>query len=327
MKLVRATRALLVTALVGGGLAGLPAATAQAAVGTVNATLVKTTWTGGPNSNWSHPSPDPSGVTYNSRTGRLLISDGEVEETNLSWHVYKGTNLYVASLQGALLETGANTLKYSKEPTGVAFRPALNAGLPERLFVSDDDQARIFEVNRGGDGRYGTGDDTQTSSSVSFLNFGPRNDAEDVAVDVEQTTTGRLLLVDGKGKRVFLYNPGPDKVFNGSGDFVEKVINVGNMGAGDPEGIAYNPYRNSMFVLDDPSNVIYEVDLAGTLLNKVTLPFKMKSGAGIALAPPSGGGGGRNAYIVDRGVDNDTSSTAFNDGRLYEVKIPGLTGG
>ncbi|MFP5370551.1 MAG: PKD domain-containing protein, partial [Actinomycetes bacterium] len=38
-------------------------------------------------------------------------------------------------------------------------------------------------------------------------------------------------------------------------------------------------------------------------------------------------GGAPNAYIVDRGVDNDTNQDTFNDGRLYEVAIPGLTGG
>ncbi|MGY1781882.1 PKD domain-containing protein [Geodermatophilus sp. SYSU D01036] len=321
----RTARILLVTALVLGGLAAAPAAPAQAAV--VNATLVKTTWTGGPNSTWVHPSPDPSGITYNSRSGRLIISDGEVEERGTAYpkNVWQGTNLFVAGLGGALLETGSNTVAYSNEPTGVGFRPA--SSLPERLFVTDDDQARVFEVDRGGDGRYGTADDSQTSSSVSFLDLGPRNDAEDVAVDLEPTRNGQLLLVDGKGKRVFVYDPGPDRVFNGTGDTVVRQINVGNMGAGDPEGIAYNPFRDTMFVLDDPSNQLYEVDLAGNLLNIVKLPFTMKSGAGIALAPPSNGSSGQNAYIVDRGVDNDTNQDTFNDGRLYEIAIPGLTGG
>ena len=331
-------RILLATALVSGGLAAVPGATAQAAPGTVNATHVKTTATGA-GSTWDAkgpPSPDPSGITYNSRTGNLIISDGEVEETNLSWHVWEGTNLYVASRAGVLLETGANTLKYSKEPTGVGFRPSLSTAFPERLFVSDDDQARIFEVNHGADGRYGTSDDTQTFSSVAFLNLGARNDAEDVAVNLDTTKNGQLLLVDGKGKRAFLYNPGTDRVFNGSGDFVEKVIDLGPMGAGDPEGIAYNASRNTMFVLDDPSNRIYEVGLDGELLNRITLPFTMKSGAGIALAPPSSSSSlvcgtstsvACNAYIVDRGVDNDSNSSTFNDGRLYEIAIPGLTGG
>ena len=53
----------------------------------------------------------------------------------------------------------------------------------------------------------------------------------------------------------------------------------------------------------------------------------MKSGAGLALAPPSNGSGGPcNGYIVDRGVDNDTNQDTFNDGKLYEIAIPGLTG-
>ncbi|MBM7806021.1 hypothetical protein JOD57_001858 [Geodermatophilus bullaregiensis] len=314
------------TALVIGGLAALPAPTARAAV--VNATLVKTTWTGGPNSSWTHPSPDPSGVTYNARSGQLVISDGEVEETGTAYpkNVWRGTNLFVASLSGAVVETGGNTLAYSAEPTGVGFRPALSPSFPERLFVSDDDQARIFEVDRGGDGRYGTADDSQTSSSVAFLDLGPRNDAEDLAVDLEPTRNGQLLLVDGKGKRVFVYDPGPDRVFNGTGDTVVRQFDVGNMGAGDPEGIAYNAFRDTLFVLDDPSNQIYEVDLAGGLLNIVKLPFTMKSGAGIALAPPSNGSSGQNAYVVDRGVDNDTNQDTFNDGRLYEIAIPGLTG-
>ena len=314
-------RILLATALVSGGLVALPAATAQA--GTVNATLVKTTWTGGSNSKWATPSPDPSGITYNSRTGRLIISDGEVEETNLSWHVYKGTNLYVASLQGDLLETGANTLAYSAEPVGVGFRPALSADFPERLFISDDDKDRVFEVNRGGDGRYGTDDDSQTSFSTRFV--GSKDDAEDVAVDLELTRNGQLLIIDGYHKEVYVYGPGPNKKFDGVDD-TRTSFDVALHGAGDPEGIAFNQFRNTILVLDDPSNQIYEYNLQGQLQNIVKLPFTMRSGAGIALAPPSSGSGPYNAYIVDRGVDNDSSSTLFNDGRLYEITMPGLTG-
>ncbi|MDK3257089.1 PKD domain-containing protein [Blastococcus capsensis] len=321
-----ATRMLLVAALVGGGVAVLPPAVAQA--GTVDATLVKTTWTGGSNSDWAHPSPDPSGITYNSVTGKLIISDGEVEETNLSYHVYEGTNLFVASLDGKLLETGANTLAYSNEPVGVGFRPALSADFPERLFVSDDDKDRVFEVNRGSDGRYGTSDDTQTSFSTKFM--GTKDDAEDVAVDLELSRNGQLLIIDGYHKEVYVYGPGPNKKFDGlpsvGGDDTVSSFDVYAHGARDPEGIAYNPYRNTMFVLDDPSNQILEFGLDGKLQNIVKLPFTMKSGAGIALAPPSNGSGAPNAYIVDRGVDNDTNGDTFNDGRLYEVAIPGLTG-
>jgi hypothetical protein len=328
VRLSDAGRIALVAALVGGGLGALPPAVAQGAVGTVDATLVKTTWTGGPNSDWVHPSPDPSGITYNSVTGRLIISDGEVEETNLSYHVYMGTNLYVASLDGTLLETGANTLAYSNEPVGVGFRPTLSADFPERLFISDDDKDRVFEVDRGSDGVYGTKDDTQTSFSTKFV--GSSDDAEDVAVDLELSRSGQLLIIDGYHKEVYVYGPGLNKKFDGlpsaGGDDTVSSFDVYLHGARDPEGIAYNRYRDTLFVLDDPSNQILEFSLDGKLQNTVKLPFTMKSGAGIALAPPSDGSGAPNAYIVDRGVDNNTNGDTFNDGRLYEVAIPGLTG-
>jgi hypothetical protein len=330
VKLSSALRLALVTTLAGGGVAALPATTAQAAV--VQATLVKTTWTGGPNSNWAHPSPDPSGIAYNSRTGQLIIGDGEVEETGSAYpkNVWMGTNLFITNLQGQLLETGTNTTAYSPEPVGVGFRPALSADFPERMFVSDDDQDRVFEVDRGADGRYGTADDTQTSVSTRFTGSS-RDDAEDVAVVLGVTQSSELLIIDGVGQEVYVYSPGPNKRFDGlpavGGDDTVRQFDVYMHGARDPEGIAYNPYRDTIFVLDDPSNQILEFNMQGELLNLVALPFKMGSGAGITLAPPSNGSGGApNAYIVDRGVDNDTNQDTFNDGRLYEVAIPGLTG-
>ncbi|MGY1681899.1 PKD domain-containing protein [Geodermatophilus sp. SYSU D01176] len=330
MKRTKALRVAVVTAMISGGAVALAPGAAQAAV--INATLVKTTWTGGPDSNWAEPSPDPSGVTYNSRTGRLIIVDGEVEETGAAYpnNVWRGTNLFVAGLDGALLEYDTNTLAYSAEPVGVGFRPA-SAEWEERLFISDDNLDRIFEVNRGSDGRYGTPDDTQTSFSARFTGTSA-DDPEDVAIDLELTRDGQLLIIDGYRKEVYVYSPGPNKRFDGlpsaGGDDSVRQFDVEVHGARDPEGIAYNPSRDTIFVLDDPSNQILEFGLqGGPPQNLIKLPMTMKSGAGIALAPPSGNSSGPcNAYIVDRGVDNDTNQDTFNDGRLYEIAIPNLTG-
>lgn len=315
----------LVVALVVGGLAG-PSAV-QAA--TVQATLVTSTPTGGPESDWVHPSPDPSGITYNARTGQLLISDGEVEESGADYptHVYEGTNLFVVSLQGELLGTDANTLPYSAEPAGVALRAA-SGGLPERLFVSDDDLDRVFEIDRGGDDRYGTADDERTTFSTRFTGS-LLDDAEDVAVVQGAAGAAELLILDGLTGQFYVHSWGRNRTFDGlpvdGGDDTGRQFPV--PGARDPEGIVYNPYRNTVLVLDDPSNRIYELDLQGGLLNVVGLPFLMGHGAGITLAPPSDGSGGPpNAYIVDRGIDADADPDTFNDGRLHEVAIPGLTG-
>ena len=70
-------------------------------------------------------------------------------------NVWSDTNLFVTSLGGAQLATNLNTTAYSNEPTGVGFRPGGTSGFPERLFVTDDDQARLFEVTAV-DGIYGT---------------------------------------------------------------------------------------------------------------------------------------------------------------------------
>ena len=316
----------LVIALLVAGLAG--PSDVQAA--TVQATLVRSTPIAGPGSDWAHPSPDPSGITYNSRTGQLIISDGEVEESGESYpaHVYQGTNLFVVSLQGQLLETGANTLPYSAEPAGVAFRPASSDGVPERLFISDDDLDLVFEVSRGRDDRYGTADDVRTRFSARFTGS-LLDDAEDVAVVLGPGEAGELLIVDGVTGQFYVHSWGRNGTFDGlpvdGGDDTVRRFDI--PGARDPEGIVHNPYRNTIFVLDDPSNRIYELDMQGELQNVVGLPFLMGHGAGITLAPPSDGSGGPpNAYIVDRGVDNDADQDTFNDGRLHEVAIPGLTG-
>ena len=61
---------------------------------TVNATLVRTTRT----SQFSPPSPDPSGLAYIPSSNTLLISDGEVDEMP---QYFRGKNLFEATLGAA----------------------------------------------------------------------------------------------------------------------------------------------------------------------------------------------------------------------------------
>ena len=69
-----------------------PAAPAHGA--TLSATLIRMT----ASSAFDPPSPDPSGITYLPGSGRLLISDGEVEEMS----IYAGENLFEVSRMGSL---------------------------------------------------------------------------------------------------------------------------------------------------------------------------------------------------------------------------------
>src|SRR5439155_22883176 len=137
--------------------------------GTVKACLIQTVAT----SQWSPSSPDPTGITV-LPNGHLLVSDSEVEEcVNGNPPAYwEGANLFEVTRSGTLVATsttytpppglctprfgiGAN---FSKEPTGIAINPSTH-----HLFVSDDDQKKVLEVDPGLDGRYGTADDVVTS--------------------------------------------------------------------------------------------------------------------------------------------------------------------
>jgi hypothetical protein len=315
MILSSSLRFVLVVALVSAAMTVLPPSPAEAA--TLKAGLVATRST----SDWTRPSPDPSGITWNPATKQLIISDSEVDEMPL----YKGTNLFLSSLTGAQASfPGGTTLPWTKEPTGISLNPASGS-----LFVSDDDQDLIFHVRPGGDGRYGTGDDSRTSFSTAPIGNG---DAEDLAVDMDITNNGHLLVVDGRDKEVYEYGPGPDGVFDGvapGGDDTVGQYDVYRHGARDPEGIAYHPGRDTVLVLDGRTQKIFEMTRRGELLNviSITAAGAIKA-AGIALAPASNGSGAQHLYIVDRGVDNNDVASE-NDGKFYEmsVALPPLTGG
>jgi hypothetical protein len=296
-------------AVLGGGLVTVPAG--EAAAATVSATLVATRTT----STWGRPSPDPAGITYDPGAGRLIISDCEVEETPL----YAGTNLFLSTLDGvqSASDPGGTTLPWSREPTGVGYRAA-----DGRLFVSDDDTDRIYEVRAGADGRHGTPDDVVTSFSVRSLGSG---DPEDVAIDMELTSDNHLLVIDGGTKKIYDYGPGGNGVFDGQpadgGDDTVSVIDVGRHGALDPEGVAFDARRNTILALDGPSKRVYELNRQGQLLNIVDIrAAQPKKAAGITIAPASNGSGALNWYIVDRGVDNDNNPQE-NDGRFYEMAV------
>jgi hypothetical protein len=189
------------------------------------------------------------------------------------------------------------------------------------LFVADDDKDLIFHVRPGADGRYGTDDDTRTSFSTAAVGNG---DAEDVAVDLDVTNNGHVLVVDGKGKEVYEYAPGPNGVFDGvapAGDDAVVQFDVYRHGARDPEGIAYHAGRDTVLVLDGRTQKIFEVTRRGELLNVITFSAaKAIKAAGLALAPASNGSGALNLYIVDRGIDNNDVATE-NDGRFYEMSV------
>jgi uncharacterized repeat protein (TIGR01451 family) len=292
----------------GGGIVEVYLTTAPTVPVTATATLVNTIAT----SDFSPPSPDPAGITYLPGPDKLLPSDSEVDEMTL----FQQVNLWTLSRTGTVSGTGVTTL-FSHEPTGVSYDTRTG-----HLFVSDDDQQKIFDLAAGPDGRFGTGDDTWTSFSASKAGD---LDPEDVTID---TDTGDLFLIDGVGTEVWQISPGPNQKFDGvppTGDDVVSHFDIGQFGAGDPEGICYSADRGTLFVVDSVSHAVYELTTAGELVNAVDITAAGGNAEAAITLAPSTAGTGTSFYITDRRQDNDVHPDE-NDGRIYEM-LPNLPEG
>ncbi|HYF12331.1 MAG TPA: Ig-like domain-containing protein, partial [Actinomycetota bacterium] len=293
----------LLAALAAAALAAGPAA-AQTAT-TVTGTHVQTLHT----SLYGPPSPDPSGIVYESATDRFLISDSEVDEMT----IYQGKNLFSGTRTGPGSGTGT-TYAFSREPSGIGYNPANRT-----LFVSDDDRDRIYIDRPGTDGVHGTADDSVTSFSTSL--FGS-TDPEDVEYD---PASGHLFVSDGSG--VEIYDVDPVNGVFGDGNDIVTHFDVAKYGSRDAEGLGIDLDRNLLLVVDPSTKSIYELTKAGALVRIIDcrgIPGTNRNLADVTVAPtssPSDHPSRLNYWIVDRQVDNDTDPTE-NDGKLYEVSAP-----
>ena len=273
--------------------------------GSVKAILVRTINT----SQFSPPSPDPAGIAYLPSTNTLFISDSEVSEMPV---LFTGDNLFETTLSGNLVNTSSST-NFSNEPTGAAFNA--NNG---HLFLSDDDEKRIFEVDPGADGDYGTADDIVTSFRTPPFNSG---DPEGVAFNSGQ---GAMFIADGVNNEVYRVMPGANGVFDGvppAGDDVVTHFDSAGLGVVDPEGIEFNPDNGHLYLVGKPGNVVAEVTMTGQLVQTIDIAAaNALVPAGLAYGPSSLDPGGRSLYVADRGVDNDDDPNE-NDGKVYEFLL------
>jgi uncharacterized protein YjiK len=284
-----------------------PVSLATAAT-TTTSTLVRTTET----SRYSPPSPDPSGLAYAGHLGSLVIADGEVDEMT----IYAGANMFETTLSGSLSRSWT-TVPWSHEPVGVAYNPA-----NRHLFIADDDQRKIFEIDPGPDGRYSTADDRMTSFDTRP--FG-NDDPEGLAYDVAQ---GVLFIADGVNAQVYRLSPGANGVFDGvspAGDDQATSFDTKVHGLTDPEGIAYDSDYGHLYVGGKPADVVFQYSTTGTLLGTIDVSVAQADKlAGLEYVPASVNGT-RTLYIVDRGVDNDSDSSE-NDGKMYQFSLSSGSG-
>ncbi len=267
-------------------------------------------------SRFAPPSPDPSGLAYHPGRNHLLICDGEVEEMS----IYDGVNVWETTLGGAVIET-SNTLRFSDEPTGVAYNPANG-----HWFFSDDSGDRyVFEVVVGADGRVGTTDDTVTSFVTT--NFGS-GDPEGIAYD---TLRGYLYISDGVNAEIYQVRPGANGRFDGvppAGDDQTSHFDTASKGLPDPEGVEYNADSDTLYIVSQGARIVVETTVTGTTVRTIDVSTFISSNdlAGIAYAPSSANPSVKNLYIADRAVDNNSNPNE-NDGKIYEVSLGASTCG
>ncbi|MDN3511458.1 MAG: hypothetical protein NG784_09135 [Candidatus Jettenia sp.] len=259
-------------------------------------------------SKFSPPSPDPSGIIYLPFSNRLLISDGEVDEVR----DFANVNLFEMSLAGNLFDT-LSTISFSGEPAGITMNPD-----NRHLFIADDVERKIFELDPGPDEKYNTSDDRLTSFDTRP--FGS-TDPEGIAYDTSQ---GVLFIADGLNREVYRVAPGNNDIFDGvspSGDDQVTHFDTLRIGVDDPEGIEYNPDNNRLYLVGKPKTQLAELTKAGALKQMFDISAAdAKKPAGLAFGPDSRNPNMKNIYIAARGVDNKANPNE-NDGKVYEISL------
>jgi len=258
----------------------------------------------------SPPSPDPSGITYLPNGNRLVVVDGEVEETVNGITHFRGANVWELGLSGNVIRT-ANISKVAPtlvpmtdEPTGVTWNPA-----DGHFFFTEDGGKRVYNLNPGGDRLLGTSDDTWSFFSTSTAGNG---DPEGITFD---TWRNRLFVADGVNREVYQYSL--------TGGLVSH-FDVGVFGVEDPESVEFNPDSGTLFVMSSnrTSPIIVETTINGALIQTINISApNAKQAAGLAYAPASSGAGAKRFYIVDRAIDNNTDPRIV-DGKMYEMTAP-----
>jgi uncharacterized protein YjiK len=258
---------------------------------------------------YTPPSPDPSGLAYVPGANKLVMTDGEVEETVNGITHFQGANVWEINLDGSVRRT-ANISKVAptvtpmtNEPTGIAWNP--NNG---HYYVSDDDGARVYDLNPGADGLIGTADDSWTF----FDTLGAGNsDAEGITFD---TANNHIFVADGSNQEIYEYTTTGTPVSH---------FDVARYGVSDPESVEFNPDNGTLFVLSNHTDrIIVETSTSGALLRTIDVSADNSvAAAGLAYAPASDGSGAKHFYVVDRVIDNNDDPTEV-DGKMFELTAP-----
>jgi hypothetical protein len=269
---------------------------------------------------WSTPSPAPTGLTYDARSKKLLVSDGEVDEGPL-WH---GRNLFVVARDGHL--RAARTLvKAMNEAEGISWY-----GRRRVLFVVDDARTAIFRFGRGPDRKIGTGDDT-VLRLLETERWGSL-DPEGLTFRARHGRVNMLIWSDagmrsGNANAIFTVKVGPDQRFGTEDDVMSTFsTSAPPFGYTESEGVLYDRRRKSLFLVSSEQCKIFETTLNGTIVrtidtSAICAPGTATTGFSDLVFAPGTDGSPRRLYLTDHGQDHDPFQPTDNDGKIYQVKL------
>ena len=247
-------------------------------------------------------STDPAGIAYVPGMG-FFVSDSEVEESPF----FRTTNLWKLQPDGTVVQF-YSLLNFTSEPTGLAFDSGTG-----RLYISDDDQFKIFWVD-------------PANPTVKLGEFDLRhlgcNDPEDVAVN---PNNGHLFIVNG------------DQV---AGPTARSIIEIDNTGTQvfstivlpaeikDPEALVYDASHDVFYVGGGFSPDVWVVDRSGNILQKLDVLEGYRHETNntavnvkdLELAPssdPNDDPATLNLYVADYGWSH------VSDGRMLEIDLHG----
>ena len=260
--------------------------------------------------NWDPFSPDPSGIAYAGSIGKLMVDDGEVEETGTNNYPYEGINVWeVDPVTGAgdgILDTTAGS-PINKEPVGVAWDPDRN-----ELYISrDGSSSAVWAYTR-------TANQWVLRNSRLVTGFGVV-DAEGLAFG-----DGLLYIGDGSNKESLGDRPRPGWNVATSDDVLVRHFDTLAMGITDPEGVGVDHNTGNVWVLSHKDGEgMVEFLPNGTPVSTTHFDFPTNNPGGLDIAPTSSTTDdptAMSAWVAQRGVDNNSDPNE-KDGKIFEVSM------
>jgi len=248
-------------------------------------------------------SVDPAGLAFipgaSPGTGTLLLSDSEIDESP-----FLGTqNLFYLSL-GGKFDHSTSLESFTFEPTGLAYDTQNG-----HLFISDDDNDGVFEVDASNPG-----------VKLNFISTRAyATDAEDVAYD---PVSNHLFVVEGSTGN---FNAHTIFEMTTSGTLLKSMVMPAPIS--DPEAIAYDSVNQVFYIAGGSSPDIWVVSRDGqTILDTITLMESMTNTVsglsvrpkGLLIAPssdPNDDPHNMSLYVADYGGQHVV------DGRVYEIQL------